>query len=110
MSWGGGAVLGGLGVVGRVLWMSHWMGGLGSTWGGPGRVQGMVRGEAGGWQGIQGGQKGPWGVQGGREGVRGPRGWGRADPVLCSQLSLMMLSMFLVRNLDSRYEKMLRGL
>lgn len=50
-----------------------------------------------------------WGGQGfGR--VRDAGGSGGADPALCSQLSLLMLSMFLVRNLDSHYEKLLRGL
>lgn len=42
--------------------------------------------------------------------VRDAGGSGEADPALCSQLSLLMLSMFLVRNLDSHYEKLLRGL
>lgn len=60
--------------------------------------------------GIQGDQKGPWGFWVAGSGVRDPRGSGRADPALCSQLSLLMLSMFLVRNLDSHYEKLLRGL
>lgn len=68
----------------------------------------MVRGEPGSWFRVARRVRGGFRVAG--RGLRGPRGSGRADPVLCCQLSLLMLSMFLVRNLDSRYEKLLRGL
>lgn len=66
----------------------------------------MVRGEPGGWWGFRVAGMGGQGF--GR--VRDAGGSGEADPALCSQLSLLMLSMFLVRNLDSHYEKLLRGL
>lgn len=109
MPWGWGAEMGVLGVVGR-LW-DPGLGGLDSSW----VCQGGFRGWSLGSQGVGGGSGWPEGSVGGEfrvagSGVRDPRGSGKADPALCSQLCLVMLSMFLLRNLDSHYEKLLRGL